>query len=198
MRERAARVAAALAALALCAAGAPVRAAEPGEPVDGLTVALAAAERVWPAGTAMAFEATLRNVSERVFLIDLFGDLDELYQGKRREAYVTSCWALVWEGGPVAVEGPRRGRYTLAREQFARLLPGESHTARLTRTLPADTPPGTYRLRLAYIPRAAASSFSFPDRWQEQHELRDPMWLGMAWSNEVTVEVAGAQALRGR
>ena len=177
----------------LLAAGAPARAAEPGEEADGLTVALAPADAVWPAGTAMAFDATLRNVSDRAFLVDLFGDLDELYQGKRRGHVVTSCWALAWQGGPVAPAGPRRGRYTLTREQFLRLSPGESHTTRLSRALPADTPPGTYRLRLAYVPRAATASFSFPDRWQEQHELREPMWLGMAFSNEVTVEVVAAQ-----
>lgn len=177
----------------LLAAGTSAWAAEPGEPVDGLTVTLVPAGAVWRAGEAMAFEATLRNVGERVFLVDLFGDLDELYRGKRRDHVVTSCWALAWQGGPVAPSGPRRGRYTLAREQFARLAPGESRTARLSRTLPADTPPGTYRLRLAYVPRAATASFSFPDRWQEQHELREPMWLGMAFSNEVTVEVVAAQ-----
>jgi len=176
----------------LLAPGAPAQAAEPGGPVDGLTVALAPAGMVWRAGEAMAFEATLRNVGERVFLVDLFGDLDELYQGKRRDQFVTSCWALAWQGGPVAVAGPRRGRYTLTREQFARLAPGESRTVRLSRTLPHDTPTGTYRLRLAYVPRAATASFSFPDRWQEQHELREPMWLGMAFSNEVTVEVVAA------
>lgn len=192
MRERAALRAAALAAL-LAAAGASARAAEPGEPVDGLTVTLAPAEARWPAGTAMAFEATLRNVGDRVFLVDLFGDLDELYQGKRRDHVVTSCWALAWQGGLFVPSGPRRGRYTLAREQFVRLAPGESHVQRLSRTLPPDTPPGTYRLRLAYVPRAATASFSFPDRWQEQHKLREPMWLGMAFSNEVTMAVVAAE-----
>ena len=160
---------------------------EPGESVSGLSVTLTAAGTAWAVGTAMAFEATLTNVGAAPFLIDLFGDLDGLYEGKRRSDVVTSCWALAWRGmaGP---PGPRRGRATLDRDQFVRLAPGQSHPTRLALTL-AGIPPGTYRIRLAYVPRAATSSFSFPDRWQEQHELREPMWLGMAFSNELTMDV---------
>ena len=185
---------AALGAIALLAAvpSGQVLAPDPGEPVSGLAVTLAAAGTTWPVGTVMAFEATLHNVSDRAFLIDLFGDLDELYAGKHGTDYVTSCWALAWQGagGP---PGPRRGRYTLDRSQFVRLAPGQSYTKRLSLQL-AEMPPGTYRIRLAYVPRAASSSFSFPDRWQEQHELHDPMWIDMAFSNELTVDVVAASS----
>lgn len=186
-RER--RLGVGLLTMALLAAVAEARAlpAEPGEPVSGLSVSLVASGTAWAVGTVMAFEATLTNVGDAPFLVDLFGDLDERYEGKRTSDVVTSCWALAWRGtaGPA---GPRRGRATLSRDQFVRLAPGESYTKRLSLRL-ADVPPGTYRVRLAYVPRAATSSFSFPDRWQEQHELREPMWIGMAFSNELTMDV---------
>jgi hypothetical protein len=188
MEGRAAFVSAALTLVLLVGlAGARAGAVESGEPVSGLSVTLTAAGTAWPVGTAMVFEATLTNVGDRVFLLDLFGDLDALYEGKRRSDVVTSCWTLAWRGtaGPV---GPRRGRYTLDQSQFVRLAPGQSHTKRLSLQL-GEFPPGTYRVRLAYVPRAATSSFSFPDRWQEQHRLRDPMWTGMAFSNELTIDV---------
>jgi len=187
--RRGRRLGAGLITMVVVAAVAEARAwtAEPGEPVSGLSVTLTAAGTAWADGTGMAFEATLTNVGDAPFLIDLFGDLDERYEGKRASDVVTSCWALAWRGtaGP---PGPRRGRYTLERNQFVRLAPGESYTKRLSRHL-ADVPPGAYRVRLAYVPRAATSSFSFPDRWQEQHDLREPMWIGMAFSNELTMDV---------
>lgn len=158
-----------------------------GQPVDGLVVTLASSGTRWRVGTAMTFEATLQNVGRRPFLIDLFGDLQELYDGKHRGSPVTSCWALAWDPRAV-VRGPTRGRYTLEIDQFRLLKPGESHHHPLSLTLSAIAP-ATYRIRLAYVPRAATSTFSFPDHWETQQHLTDPMWIGMAWSNPVTIEV---------
>lgn len=158
-----------------------------GQPVGGLVVTLASSAARWRVGTAMTFEATLRNVGSRPFRIDLFGDLQALYEGKHRGSYVSSCWALAWEPRALA-RGPRRGRYTLEVNQFRLLTPGESYRHPLSLTLSAIAP-ATYRIRLAYVPRAATPTFSFPDDWERQHRLTDPMWIGMAWSNPVTIEV---------
>ncbi len=161
----------------------------PAEPVQGLMVTLAAADSTWPLGTAMRFEATLKNVGRTPILVDLFGDLDEIYQGKR-SGYLPSCFALSW-GRMLGPAGPKRGRYTLARDQFVRLAPGESTVKRLGLTL-SRVPPGTYRVRLAYTPRAASPSFSVPERWMNQQEFHEPMWIGMAFSNELTVHVVAS------
>lgn len=158
-----------------------------GEAVEGLRVSLEPTAVTSPIGAAVELEATLTNVGPTPFLADVFGNLDELYQGKHRFSSVPSCWTLSWSG-PFGSRGPMRGRYTLSRDQFHRLAPGESYTKRLSATL-ADVPPGVYRARLAYVPRAASPSFSFPNRWEEQQDLHDPMWLGMAFSNEITLTI---------
>ena len=77
---------------------------------------------------------------------------------------------------------------TLEASQFMRLQPRQSYTKRLAVAL-TGVAPGTYRVRLAYAPRAAGPSFSFPEYWQDQHHLVGSMWLGMAFSNEVSVTV---------
>ncbi len=175
-------------ALSLAAAGtASTKGLAFGEAVEGLRLSLEPTAVTSPTGTVMEFEATLTNAGQTPFLADVFGDLNELYQGKRRFSYVPSCWTLSWIG-PFSSRGPVRGRYTLNRDQFHRLAPGESYTKRLSATL-ADVPPGVYRVRLAYVPRAASPSFSFPNRWEEQQDLHDPMWLGMAFSNEVLLTI---------
>ena len=88
----------------------------------------------------------------------------------------------------MALLGPRRGRYTLAAEQFARLGPGESVTKHLT-LVPEGIPPGRYDVKLAYTPRAAGSGFSFPERWGKEHGFDAKPWIGMALSEPMTVEV---------
>ena len=157
------------------------------EPVKGLAVTWTSNATTWPIGTAMTFEATLTNTGRTPFLVDLFGDLHELYEGKHPGSYVSSCWALAWEPSALP-RGPVRGRYTLDRSQFRLLKPGESHTTPLSFRL-SGIPPATYRLRLAYVPRAATSAFSFPNHWQTQQHLIDPMWIGMVLSNPLTIEV---------
>ena len=162
------------------------------ESTQGLLVTLVAPSATWHVGTVTTFDATLKNVSQAAFWVDLFGDVNEIYQGKRGNGYMPSCWALSWEDG-LNLPGPTRGRYTLQPDQFLRLSPGESTTKHLSVHL-SQIPPGTHRIRLAYVPRAASPSFSFPDRWQQQHGLRDPVWVGMAFSDELTVHVVVASA----
>ncbi len=163
-----------------------------GVPVLGLTVALHTDDPVWVSGTVKRFEATLTNVGAAPFFVDVFGDLNEVHEGKRPSTAVLSCWALVWDG-VASPPGPRRGRYTLSKEQFIGLAPGASHIHALSLAL-SGLAPGTYQVRLAYVPRAAGAAFSFPDRWQEQQDLQGPMWLGMAFSNPVTVTVTEPRA----
>ncbi len=156
-----------------------------GEPTRGLQVSAQPAQTTWVLGKPITLEATLTNVGETPVLVDLFGDLHELYEGKRRDSYVTSCWALVWE--PMAAPAvARRPRYTLEPAQFQRLAPGESSTKTLSLTL-AGVSPGTYEVRVAYVPRMSSPSFSLPDHWETQHGFHDPMWRGMAFSNPVQI-----------
>lgn len=158
-----------------------------GDPVRGLTVALAAEDPTWRLGETKTFDATLTNVGATPFLVDLFGELNALYEGKHRGSAIASCWTLSWEPALV-VTGPQRGRYTLEPSQLLRLSPGASQAVRLSLTL-SEAPPGTYRVRVAYVPRAASPSFSFPDHWETQHGIVGPMWLGMAFSNPLTLTV---------
>ena len=158
------------------------------EPVNGLQLTVTAESSTWTVGTTMMFDATLKNVGDRSFLIDLFGDLDERYEGKRSSTIVLSCWALSW-GKALGPSGPQRGRMRLEPSQFARLAPGESYTKRLSLRL-CEFPPGSYHIRLAYAPRTAAPSFSIPDGWLKQHQLfSDPMWIGMVFSNALAMDV---------
>jgi hypothetical protein len=161
-----------------------------GEPVRGLALRAQVSATRWPLGAEVMFEATLTNVGREPLVVDLFGDVHELYQGKRGRGILPSCWALVFQ--PPAVAGsPRRGPYTLAPEQFQKLGPGESVTQRLRLVL-SGVPPGPYEVKLAYVPRAAGGLFSFPDQWEAQQDFTDPMWIGMALSNPLTVEVVPA------
>jgi hypothetical protein len=188
-RPHSARAAALTAAIAVAASlVVPARVAADG----GLELALSVAQTSWTVGETVALDATLTNVGTQPMRFDLFGELDAIYEGKRRATYVVSCWALVWTSLE-SLPGPRRGRYTLAADQFVRLAPGESHRQRLSRTVPA-VPPGRYRIKLAYVPRMAGASFSLPDRWEEQQGFTDPLWLGMAYSNEVTIAIVPAAA----
>ncbi len=159
-----------------------------GEPVRGLQISVRTEEAVWRLGETKTFDVTLTNVGETTYLVDLFGDLHEVYQGKRRRGYVPSCWAFTWQPQAV-VETVQRGPYTLFADQFRRLAPGESMTQQLALTL-AGVAPGTYQIKLAYVPRAAGAVFSFPDHWETQQGFKDPMWIGMALSNPLTVEVS--------
>ena len=161
-----------------------------GESVRGLQVSVRTAETVWRLGESNTFDVTLTNVGETTYLVDLFGDLHEVYQGKRRRGYVPSCWAFTWQPQAV-VETIQRGPYTLFADQFRRLAPGESVTKRLTLTL-SGVAPGTYQVKLTYVPRGAGAVFSFPDHWETQQGFKDPMWIGMALSNPLTVEVAAS------
>lgn len=158
------------------------------EPVNGLSVVMKPAASTWKLDEAMAFAVTLQNVSDKPFLIDTFGDLGEVYEGKHKSTPVLSCWALYWGGKTLGPAGPRRGKYTLHESQFVRLAPGESYTRQLSFTL-SGFPPGTYPVQLAYVPRTATASFSLPNHWQDQKNLKDPMWMGMAFSNAVTMTV---------
>lgn len=160
------------------------------ESVRGLSVTLTAPRTSWTLGGVVELDATLTNVGDRPFLIDTFGELDGLYQGKRASNVIPSCWALTWENQP-APPGPTGRPMTLDRGQFVLLKPGETHTKHLSIAL-AGVAPGRYRIRLAYVPRAAGPSFSFPNRWEEQQKLFEPMWLGMAYSDPLTVDVVGS------
>lgn len=172
----------------LLAVGFPVLAdSASSEPVNGLAFTMQPATSTWRLGESMAFEVTLKNVSDKPFLVDTFGDLGEVYEGKHKSTYILSCWAIYW-GKTLGPAGPRRGKYTLHESQFVRLAPGEAYTRRLSFRL-ADFPSGTYPVQLAYVPRTATASFSLPNHWQEQKHLKDPMWMGMAFSNAVIMTV---------
>lgn len=157
------------------------------ESVQGLQVTLVIPHSHWSTGGIVEVDAALRNVSDRPFLVDTFGDLDGLYRRKCWSGYLSSCWVLAWENQP-SPPGPIGDPMTLEPSQFVLLKPGESYTKHLSLKL-SKVKPGTYRIRLAYAPRAASPSFSFPTKWEEQHTLNGPMWLGMAFSNELRVEV---------
>ena len=161
----------------------------PGEPVNGLQVMVIDARTTWAVGAVMDFDATLKNVGDHPFLVDVFGDLDEVYQGKHTSEYVTSCWALSWE--QALGVGVMKGRILLDPTQFVYLQPGESYTKRLSLRLSAF-PLGKYRVRIAYVPRSASPSFGFPKGWREERLPPVPIWIGMAFSNGLAVEVVGA------
>ena len=160
---------------------------ESSEPVKGLAVTLATPKERWVINDLIEFDATLKNVSEKSFLIDTFGELNGLYLGKHASQYIPSCWVLAWEGksGPTGLRGKKT---TLEPNQFILIMPGAMFTKHLSLKL-TDVAPGKYRVRLAYAPRAAGPSFSFPNKWEEQHQIHDPMWIGMAYSNPITIEV---------
>ena len=162
-------------------------AASAGQPVNGLQVRAQATDAAWPLGSALAVEVTLTNVSDQPVLVDLFGDLNALYEGKHPSSILPSCWALIWNP-PAMPDIPHRGRYTLDASQFHRLAPGESVTTRLTLAL-SGVAAGTYHVKVAYAPRMASPSFSLPDHWETQHRFTDRMWVGMAFSNPLTVHV---------
>lgn len=158
-----------------------------GSVVRGLSLSLTLPKILWTTQETLTLEAVLVNVSEKPFVVDTFGKLDVLYLGKRRGTIVPSCWALILE--PKADLTPiRQGRYTLEAASFIRLGPGESYAQRLSRPL-AAMKPGQYRAILTYVPRHAGASFSLPDRWEEQQGIRDPLWIGMAYSNGVELEI---------
>ncbi len=161
------------------------------EPVNGLQISLKAAASTWKLGQPMVFTVTMKNVSGKPFLLDTFGDLGEVYEGKHKSTYVLSCWALYWGGKTLGPAGPRRGKFKLHKSQFVRLSPGESYTRQLSFTL-EHFPPGAYPVQLAYVPRTATASFTLPNHWQDQQDLKEPMWVGMVFSNPVTLTVIPA------
>ncbi|MBI3320787.1 MAG: hypothetical protein HYZ91_00795 [Candidatus Omnitrophica bacterium] len=168
----------------------PPHPSNPGEPVQGLQVVLAAAHSTWPSGAAATLEATLKNVGTQPFVVDVFGDVNELYSWKHRSNYLPSCWMLAWRRR-LPFAGSMRGIATLAPSQFVLLHPGESHTKPLSLPL-HHVPAGTYWFRLSYAPRAANPAFHFPQDWVKQQLPPEPVWTGIAFSNALTLEVVDA------
>ena len=136
---------------------------------------------------AVTLEATLTNTGTVPLLIDLFGELNELYTWKRKATYITSCWMLSWEGGRSS-PGRHMGRAPLLKEQFMVLEPGRTYTKRLT-VAPDTVATGGHRFRIAYTPRSSCSTFSVPSNWLEEQSLPTtaPLWNRMIFSNEVDV-----------
>jgi Raf kinase inhibitor-like YbhB/YbcL family protein len=166
-----------------------------GTTTDRLEVRAVPTATQWVLGTAIAIDATLTNTGSAPYLVDLFGDLQELYEGKRRGTFVASCWALAWTPS-LSPPGVPRARYTLAREQFHRLSPGESVMRHLTLQLDG-VPTGRYQVKVAYVPRTATAAFSLPDRWESEQGFTDPMWIGMAFSDPIIVDVVETPATGG-
>lgn len=161
-----------------------------GAPASGageIVLTLAVDEPAWVIGAPKRFVATLRNQGAAPWRLDRFGELNALYEGKRATTLVPSCWILARADG-TALTMVRKGRYVLERDQFVLLPPGGALTQELTLAAP-DAPPGRLEVRLAYMPRAASPAFSVPDNWEAQQGLQGPMWLGMAYSNTLTVEL---------
>jgi hypothetical protein len=195
-RPRFSRAAQWLAAALLGAvAGHPAGVQASPEAAEAIAVTIATDDPQWVVGTAKRFTVTLRNVSAQPWIVDRFGGLNELYEGKRASTWLPSCWVLARLDG-TALASVRRGRYTLEPGQFTRLEPGESVEQSLSLTLPDGTP-GAIDVRLAYMPRAASPSFSFPDHWEIQHGLQGAVWLGMAYSNPLTLHLRPADAAGG-
>ena len=185
-----------LLSLVLTASGTrPLQAAERtqpdfGEPVHGLVVAASLSGAQFREGETLRLEATLKNLSDWPLVLDMFGELDALYAGKRPSIIIPSCWALSWEPA-LTLPTPRRGKMPLEPQQFIRVPPGGSYTVTLEREL-MGLPPGSYQVRLAYAPRAAGPSFHFPIDWTKQLPP-DRLWAdGMIFSNELTLDVIAA------
>lgn len=154
-----------------------------------LRVQLVARKAQWAMGAAVEVDAVVTNLDEAPLRIDVFGGLNEVYQGKRKNSYIVSCWNLAWDpqARPASAQ---RGKAPLHVDQLVRLGPGESYTLPLSWEV-KDVPPGRYRVRLAYTPRVASPSFNFPEHWLRQQGVKEPIWMGMIFSEPVEIEVVG-------
>lgn len=152
-----------------------------------LRVGLAVKQTRWMADSPVELEASATNLSAAAFRIDAFGELNALYQGKHRGAFIASCWTLAWEPA-VEAEGPQPGKAPLSAEQFILLNPGQTFTKPLTWAI-RGVAPGHYRVRLAYAPRVASPSFNFPEHWLRQQGIAEPVWSGLVFSEPVDIEV---------
>ena len=152
-----------------------------------LSVSLRVPQTAWVPGQMAEVEAVLTNTGAAPFLVDTFGDLNAVYEGKKRDVILVSCWTLSW--GPEAIDsGGIRERAPLDAGQFVRLAPGQSYTKRFTFPAP-DLPPGPREVRLTYTPRVASPSFSFPEYWLDQQHIREPIWTGLIVSDPVGVRI---------
>ena len=152
-----------------------------------LRLTAATPNSTWTLGTTVTLEATLSNAGSSPLMVDTLGDLNEVYEGKKKTTILLSCWALSWQPS-IAMEGSHRGKAPLEVGQFIRLEPGQTYQKRLSLAL-TNVAPGRYRVKLAYAPRVASSSFTFPEHWLRQHRITDPIWTGMVFSEPMDVEV---------
>ncbi len=152
-----------------------------------LRVQLVAPKTQWVAGAAIEVEAVVTNLDEAPLRVDIFGGLNEVYQGKRKNSYIVSCWNLAWDpqARPASAQ---QGKAPLQLDQLVRLEPGESFTKRLSWKL-KDVAPGRYQVQLAYTPRVASPSFNFPEHWLRQQGVKEPIWMGMIFSEPLEIEV---------
>lgn len=179
----------ALSAVLLLVAPHPVCASELHVDVAGkdLLVSVARPTTPWVLGETVDLQATLTNTGQTPFRVDTFGELQAVYQGKRKAITILSCWTLIWEP-PVAFPGPHRGKTEPAKEHFVLLAPQERHTRSLSVPL-SGIAPGRYQVKLAYAPRVATPSFSFPEHWLDQQKIAEPIWTGMIVSEAFEVVV---------
>ena len=173
----------------MCVLAASVMADELHMDVAGrdLQVTLSASNTTWVQGTTADINATLTNTGQVPLMVDTFGELNGVYEGKKPTTIIVSCWTLSWGPGAVSAAG-KGGRAPLDVSQFIRLAPGQSYITRLFLKV-TEMSPGTHHLKLAYAPRVASPSFSFPEHWLRQHGITEPIWVGMIISQPVTVDV---------
>lgn len=152
-----------------------------------LRVQLSVEKTQWVLGEVVAVRAVITNLDQARLRIDAFGGLNEVYQGKRKGAYIVSCWNLAWEpeARPPSVH---QGKAFLEKSQLVRLEPGGTFKKELSWKL-EGVHPGRYQVRLAYTPRVASPSFNFPEHWLRQQEILEPVWMGMIFSEPVEIEV---------
>lgn len=155
---------------------------------EKLAVVFAPKQTRWVIGATVEAEAVITNKDKAALRVDVFGGLNEVYQGKRKNSYIVSCWALVWE--PAArPESRQKGKAPLSVEQLIPLKGGEAFAKSFSWVV-GDVPPGAYTVRLAYAPRVASPSFNFPEHWLRQQGVAEPIWTGMIFSEPVEIEVA--------
>jgi len=174
-----------LCVVTLVAGAVPLRAEEPkpGEPLHGLQLTLTATQPTWKLGTVMELEAMLKNVSDKPFVIDVFGELNTVYTPWVRGAYALTPWLLSWQEAETGrdVLGPRTingGERTLHADQYELLQPGAVYVKHLWYKLD-NFPTGSYAVTLRYgpVPHPAL-------------EPSQPLWTGrMIYSSPLEIEV---------
>lgn len=160
---------------------------KPGEPVDGLQITLTSAKPVWELGTVMEFEATLKNVSDKLLMTGMFGELNTVYTWVDG-AYAEGPWLLSWQQaetdrdvlGPRTINGGERTWHEGGPNEL--LQPGAVYVKRLSYKLD-NFPAGRYSITLSYAPMPQPATRPVP-----------PLWMGRkVYSNPLNIEVTEAR-----